>query len=661
MKVIFLSIKKAMLFAALFLCLVPFGGWSVSAEDRILNFREADIRAVIEDVARMTGKTFIIDPRVNGKVTIIAQEPVPRERVFDIFLSTLRVYGFTAVPSQDGVYKIVPEESAILDRTALADNAGGDQLVTEIFRLHTLDPIIALNTLKPLVNRLGRVIAQQRQNFIIVVDYAGNMARIRQIVRDLDADTSVTRMVSLENMSALDMAETIARLRGADREQNGRDANLNLVPVARSSMLLVKGEAALVDKTVELIEALDKKNIHTGSIKVIYLQHADAEKMVPMLEQVSRAVSGTGEDVAQGPGRTSVSFHQATNSLVISADPEMQKTLAHVVQQLDIPRARILVEAIIVEVSDRAAKELGLQYVFSGGGNNTIPFSAASYSNTASNVLAATGATLLDGAAGTEEGNTLRQAAFDSLFNNFGYSGGVATRTANGSVFGVILNALDQDVDSNILSTPSVMTIDNEPARLIVGQEIPITTGETLGNDNSNPFRTIERQDVGIKLEVRPQINAGKNIRLYIKQEVSSISGTTGPSSGELITNKREIETTVIAEDGEIIVLGGLIEQDEQITLDKIPFLGDIPLIGRAFRSERKSRVKRNLMVFLRPIIIRDAAQMEDVTARKYDYMRREQIQSSGDQEAEIDRLLREVLGTTPPEAPSAPAAIDKP
>jgi len=633
------------------------------AEDQTLNFREADIRAFVEDIARMTGNTFVIDPRVNGKVTIIAKEPIASEHVFDLFLSTLRVYGFTAVPSNNGVYKIVPEETAVLDRTAALENSGGDQLVTEIFKLRTLDPIIALNTLKPMVNRLGRVIAQQRQNFIIVVDYAANLERIRDVIRELDKDVSVTRMVSLENMSPIDMAETVSRLRGKAREQTAGDAVLNLVPVPQSNMVLVKGDAAVVEKTVLLIQAIDEKNVQRGAIKVIYLQHADAERMVPMLEQVSRSVAGTGEEGAiQGTRQTSVSFHKATNSLVISASPEMQKTLAQVVEQLDIPRSRILVEAIIVDISDRAAKDLGLQYVFSGVEGNTIPFTAASYSNTASSVLAATGAALVGRGVpnGDAEDSTLREAAFDSLFNNLGFSGGVATRTANGSVFGVILNALNQDTDSNILSTPSVMAIDNEPARLIVGQEIPITTGESLGNDNSNPFRTIERLDVGIKLEVRPQISAGQNIKLYIKQEVSSISGPAGPNSTELITNKREIETTVVAEDGEIIVLGGLIEQDEQISLDKVPFLGDIPLLGRAFRSERKSRVKTNLMVFLRPVIIKDAAKMQEVTGRKYDLMRREQMLSGGSEEAAIDQLLRDVLGATAPQAPTAPSSPDQ-
>ena len=636
---------------------------SVNAQDQILNFRDADIRAFVEDIARMTGNTFVIDPRVNGKVTIISREPIASQHVFDLFLSTLRVYGFTAVPSNNGVYKIVPEETAVLDRTAALENASGDRLVTEIFRLRTLDPIIALNTLKPMVNRLGRVIAQQRQNFIIVVDYASNLERIRKVIKTLDKDTSVTRMVSLENMSPVDMTETIMRLRGKAREQDSGDAVLNLVPVPGSSMVLVKGDAKVVEKTVILIQAIDEKNVQRGAIKVIYLQHADAERMVPMLEQVSRSVADVGDEAAgQATSSTSVSFHKATNSLVISASPEMQKTLAQVVRQLDIPRSRILVEAIIVEVSDRAAKDLGLQYIFSGAEGNTIPFTAASYSNTASSVLAATGAALIGRNApnGDDVDSGLREAAFDSLFNNLGFSGGVATRTANGSVFGVILNALNQDTDSNILSTPSVMAIDNEPARLIVGQEIPITTGETLGNDNSNPFRTIERLDVGIKLEVRPQISAAKNIKLYIKQEVSSISGPAGPNSTELITNKREIETTVVAEDGEIIVLGGLIEQDEQITIDKVPFLGDIPILGRAFRNERKSRVKTNLMVFLRPVIIKDAAQMQEVTSRKYDLMRREQLLSSGSEEAAIDLLLKEVLGAAVPRAPTTPPNSDQ-
>lgn len=629
---------------------------SAARADQTLNYRDADIRAVVDDVARLTGRTFIIDPRVNGKVSIISRSSIPDAQIFDLFLSALRVYGFTAVSTINGAYKIVPEEVAILDRTATAANTDGDVLVTEIFRLNSIDPIIALNTLKPLVNRLGRVIAQQNQNFIIVVDYAHNLSRIRGILEEIDKDDSVTRMVTLENTSAADMADTILDLRGRTGGQNTPDPNLTIVPVGASNMLILKGNQKTITEMTGLISAIDQKNTEKGAIKVIYLQHADAEKMVPMLEQVSKSIIRVeGGDAQGGLPSASVSFHQATNSLVISATPEMQKTLESVIKQLDIPRARILVEAIIVEVSDRAAKELGLQYVLSDADGSTIPFTAASYSNSASSILAATGAALLGTGSGVTDDdglNPLRRAAFDSLFQSGGFTGGVATRSGNGTIFGVILNALDQDTGSNILSTPSVMTLDNEPARLIVGQEIPITTGEALGTANTNPFRTIERQDVGIKLEVRPQINVGKNIKLYIKQEVSSILGPVTTNSTELITNKREIETTVMAEDGEIIVLGGLIEQDEQITLDKVPLLGDIPLIGRAFRNEEKSRTKTNLMVFLRPMIIKDAAHMGDVTARKYNLMRREQmLNSNGEGEAAIDRLLDEVLGAKPPQA----------
>ena len=628
-----------------------------AAEDQIINYRDADIRAVVDDIARITGRTFILDPRVANKVTIISRTPIPTEQVFELFLSTLRVYGFTAVPIINGAYKIVPEDQGVLDRTARPEDASGDQLITEIFRLYKLDPIIALNTIKPLSHRLGRVIAQQNQNYLIVVDYASNLQRIREVLEELDKDTSVTRIVALENTAGLDIVETIGLLRSQGQRPDAFGANLSIVAVPGSDLLVIKGDARIIDETIALIRSIDERNVNKGSIKVIYLQHANAEQMVPMLEQVSQSLAsgvassgdGGGPDGQRasqgGNARASIAFHPGTNALVISATPDMQKTLERVIKQLDIPRQRIVIEAIIVEVSDTAAHELGLQYVFQGDGN-TIPFTATNFSNTATSVLASTGAIF---SGGTSSNAGTRGDAFNSLFSGTGTVGGVLTQASNGNIFGIILNALDTDTDSNVLSTPSISTLDNEPARLIVGQEIPITTGESLGSNNTTPFRSIERKEVGIKLEVRPQINAGNQIRLYIKQEVSSIQGVVTNSSTDLITNKREIETTVMANDGEIIVLGGLIQTDEQITINKVPILGDIPLLGRLFRSEVKTKVKTNLMVFLRAVIIKDAAHSAKITARKYNLLRDAQLALSGNEQSALDNLLRDVIGAEVP------------
>ena len=629
-------------------------------ENHLLNFRDADIRALIDDISMMTGNTFIIDPRVKGKVTVISREPVPGPQVFDIFLSTLRVYGFTAVTTSSGAYKIVPDEAAMQDGNAAAGEAVDDILVTEIFRLRNIDPITALNSVKPIVHRQGRAIAHRNHDFLLIVDYAGNMERIRRVLRDIDADLQITRIVSLENTGAEEMADMLVRLRGASGGEDGGDAAFSALPMTSSNTLVLRGADDVIARLIPLIEDLDARNANKGDIRVIYLKHADAEKLVPVLEGVSKSMGqrGGGEG-GSANAEVSIVFEKGTNALLISASPDMQNALERVIKQLDVPRAQVLVEAIIVDVSDTAARELGLQYILSGGDGSTIPFTATNFSSRAPNILAATGALLGDRLDLSDDAlNNLQQAAVDSLVGLNGFTGGFAGQTSDGTIFGVILNAVQRDIASNVLSTPSVMTMDNETAKILVGQEIPITTGEALGANNANPFRTVNRQDVGIELEVQPQINEGDDILLYIRQEVSSVLGSVVEDSPDLITQKREIETTVMVKNGEILVLGGLIQSDESITAEKVPLLGDIPLLGNLFKSNSRSLQKTNLMVFIRPTIIRNAEDMRAVTERKYNVMRGEQILRKGSTEGTLDYMVREVIGTANdiPQLPIAPA-----
>ncbi|UTW56872.1 type II secretion system secretin GspD [Kordiimonas sp. SCSIO 12610] len=646
---------------------------SAIAQDQVLNFRDADIRAMIDDISMMTGKTFILDPRVQGKITIISREPVPTADVFDMFLSALRVYGFTAVPTKGGAYKIVPDEAGVTDRTATGIDVPDDQLITEVFRINYVDAITALNTVKPIIHRLGRAIAHRSNNFLVVVDYAGNMERIRSVLKSIDRDTATTRLISLVNTSTEEMAETISALRSSGAGDENRNTSLKVIPVLSSNTLILKGDQEVVDELMPIITDLDSRSATKGDIEVIYLKHADAEEIVPTLEQISRSIasssSGTvnaGNTLAPqgvvpvsqpivgnsgGGARATIAYDRGTNALIISASPDMQKALADVIRKLDVPRAQVIIEAIIVEISDQAAKDLGVQYVLSGGEGSNIPFTATNFAATAPNILATTGALLVDDDSPfAGQGDALRTAAVNSLLGTNGFLGGFAGESG-GTIFGVILNALQQDISSNILSTPFLTTLNNQPASLIVGQEIPVTSGEVLGNDNSNPFRTVTRQEVGIQLDVTPQINEGDQIRLQINQEVSSVEEAIITTSADFITNKRQIQTTVMAEDGEIIVLGGLIQQDESITLNKVPLLGDIPVLGNLFKSESKSLEKTNLMVFIRPTILRDGADVRDVTRRKYQYTRQQQLEWREDGgEAGIDVILRDVIGgKTPP------------
>ncbi len=619
----------------------------VRAQEQVLNLRDADIRAFIDDVSMLTGRSFIVDPRVNGQVTVISREPIDVETVFAVFLSTLRVNGFTAVPTSSGAYKIVPDEAAADDFNPVGrDSLEGDQFVTEVFTLRHIDTTTALNTVRPIASQKGRVIATPGTSSLIVVDYASNMSRIQAVLAELDRDMSTIVPVKLLNTSAAEMAAIVMGLAGTERGEDGARANVTAVPVDRSNTLLLKGDPVVLERLLGVISELDDGNKSTEDVRVVYLKHADGESLAPMLERISASLSrsGTPEEAA---ARVSISYDNGTNALVISADPDMQQALDGVIRQLDIRRSQVLVEAIIVEVSDTAARELGVQYILSGSRGSEVPFTVANYSSTAPNILALTGAVVADRESNDEDSSVvedLQSQALNGLLGLNGFAVGGAGITDGGTLFGVILNAVDQDVGSNVLSTPSIMTMDNEPASIIVGQEIPVTTGEVLGSANANPFRQIERRDVGIQLEVKPQINDGDTIKLFIRQEVSSVFGPVSEAFSELVTNKREIETTVMVDDGEIIVLGGLIEDDEQVSVDKVPFLGDIPVLGRAFRSDRRSKEKTNLMVFIRPTIMRNADDVRSLTGEKYDMMRAQQMMKSQAGRSSMDDILGEFM-----------------
>jgi len=585
----------------------------------ILNFRDADIKAMIDDVSMMTGRTFIIDPRVRGNVTIISKEPVDSEAIFDLFLSALTVYNFTAVPTSSGAYKIMPVENAIFEGSRSSPRlVADDLLVAEIFRVKNVAPLTVMNTLKPLVDRRGRVVAHRSENFILVVDYAGNIARLGRIIAEIDKDRSITKAITLENSSASEVANTLLDLL-KDPGETRENVNFAAIPVVSSNTLLLKGREDIVIRMLGLAKDLDTRGANKGDIRVVPLKHANAEEMVKMLQEVSASIqeaTAAGQERGNtAASRASISFHEATNSLVISANPSVQKTLDGVIRQLDIPRPQVLVEGIIVEVSDNAARELGIQYVLSSTEGGQIPFTATNFSNTAPNILAATGALLDNDFIGSDTNNNLATAAVDSLLGLNGFTAGLGG-TSNGTLFGVIFNALQQDTKSNILSTPFLMTVDNKEARLFSGQNIPITTGEALGAANVNAFRTVERLDVGIELKVTPRINDDGRISLEIEQQVSSVLGPIGQTT-DFITNERELKTEVVAQDGDIIILGGLLEENEQLQVDKVPLLGDIPVLGRLFRSEGKSNQRTNLMIFLRTTIVRDGVDVASVTDRK--------------------------------------------
>ena len=643
------------------------------AQSQVLNLQDADIRVFIQDVAQATGQTFIIDPRVQGKVSISSREPLSRTELFEVMLSTLRANGLVAVPAGSGVYRITPEDGAAAQPSSLS-GAGGYGFSTQVFRLRNIDAASAAETLKPLIGRQGVVMPSPRGNLIVVADYADNLARIRSLLAQVDQDRTLTETVTLRSSSAREIAGVVNQvLNSPGAEPGARNALVSLVVVESSNSLVLRGEPDAVRAMLALIADLDGRAETSGDVRVINLQHASAEQLLPVLQQLvgqspatsdgdaataAAPASGNAQTTTAGGAgrRANIARYPGANAIVIAADPDTQRVLGEVIRQLDTRRRQVLVEAVVVELSDNAAQQLGVQFALAGVNGSSIPFSATNYSNAAPNLLG-----LAAAAAGEqnlpEDSSALaalRQTALDSVLGARGILTGGYGQSGD-ALFGFIINAVKNDTASNLLSTPSVMTLDNQEASILVGQEIPITTGEVLGDSNSNPFRTIQRQNIGIQLDVKPQINAGGAITLFLRQEVSSISGPLSESSGELILDKRAIETTVAVDDGAIVVLGGLLDRNERTTVERTPLLGDIPVLGNLFKATSQQSAQRNLMVFIRPTIIGSAADAQALTAPRYGYIRDLEAARSADGLSNLDALVRDYMQAAPITAPPPP------
>ena len=616
-----------------------------------LNYKDADLREFIEDVALATRKTFIIDPGVSGKVNLISSQNVDSELLFEIFLSVLKVNGYAATSTVNGGYKIIPVDAAFKD--SVEGESKGDRIATKVFFLRYTDPVKVLGVVQQYVNPKGLSFAREGLQAVVVSDYAHNLSRIESVISEIDVDNSVVKIVKLKNTSAREMADVARQIASENSNNQSSYQSVQAIPIIASNSLILKGQLQTVERYFPIIENLDLENASNGSLKVVKLKYANSETLLPTLQALSDSIAAPDAGANKfSAEKIIISNYVEGNAIIIKASADAQKKIIDLIYSLDTPRAQVLVEAIIVEVSNNAAKSLGVQYVLAGGKDSKVPFTVSNYSNTSPNILAATGALVLDNTSDniiSESADNLsgilRSAAIDSMLGINGLAVGAAGTRSDGGIFGVILNALSGDVKSNILSTPSIMTLDNEPAKFIVGQEIPITTGEALGSSNTNPFRTIDRKNVGVQLEVVPQINEGDEIRLKIRQEVSSVSGPLATTSTELITNKREMETTVRVGDGEIIVLGGLIQQDETISVDKIPLLGSIPVLGKAFSSEQKSKSNTNLMVFLRPTIVRTSDDARAVTELKYGYI--SDSQKKAKTKLSLNDMMQDVVGVT--------------
>lgn len=680
------------------------------AAQYLLNVREADIRAFVQDAARVTGKTFIVDARVQGKVSVVTDRSLSRSEYFEVFLSTLRANGLVAIPIRSGGYRIQQADGAATQPTRIGSkSASASQFVTEVFRLRSIDATAAVETLRPLVSREGSITANKNANSLVVADYADNVNRMRELLRRIDRDSDASQIVALKNAGAREIATSLQALAGQGGGESGRQP-LTVVAFDSSNTIGLRGEPSAVARFAAMARDLDARAESGAEIRVYHLQHADAGTLLPTIQALigggqdagsqqtpqppqqqtsalqanngggnanssSNAAASVAPPVSTGPvavssngggiakrGPVIVTRYEGVNALIIAANADVQKQLGELIRQIDSRPAQVVIEAIVVEIGNDAAKRLGVQLLFAG---KNAPFVATSYSNAQPNILTLAGAaaaerisrqtTTVNGNTTTTSttsalGTSLQEAAAASVLGATGGLGGLAFQSG-GNIFGAIINAVQSDTESNLLATPHITTLNNRKANFLVGQEIPVTTGEALSDNFDNAFRTVQRQEVGIKLEVTPQVNENGEVTLYINQEVSSVAGPVSSRSNDLVVNKRQFNTTLVAQDGEIMAIGGLLNDDERRTIEKIPFLGDLPLLGNLFKSKSRTRSKTNLVVFIRPTVLRNNADGQANTALRYNYARGLQLKRNPDLEPSLDELLRDYMGALPPVA----------
>jgi len=578
-----------------------------SQDSIILNYEDVDIKKVSQDIARFSKKTIILDPRVKGKITIYSNANLNSEQVWDVYLRTIQVNGFSTI-EQDGFLRVVPENEATRDNTIDISDGSFETAVIPLVNRSSEE---ILPMIKPITGRQSHLSSITSINSILLVDRVSNVSRVKSLLADLDKNnTAQISIIKLDNMSSIEAVRILDKL----KTQNNPTINQFVaIPFTSSNSVILSANKLITQNVKSTLEALDKDAIADDSTDVIYLKFAKADELAAILNSISSTFISDTEGK-----KTIITHHEKTNSIIVSSAEENLKSIKNIIAKLDIRRAQVLVEAIVVDLSESAAKKLGVEAIYTGDDDSSIPIGVTRFSGTGPDLLA------IAGASDDEQDVTLTTTAVSSLLNTQGLVAGFGDMESGENNFVGILNAIAGDTDSNILSTPSILAMDNEPARLFIGQEIPITTGESLGTNNSNPFRTTSRQEVGIELEITPQINEGSSVILNIKQGVSGVAGVA-ESGFDLITNKREIETTVLVDNNQIIVLGGLIDEDKQEVVSKVPVLGSIPLVGRLFQSSSTSSVKKNLMVFLKPKILIDSEAVNDISLEKYNYIKAQQ------------------------------------
>ena len=602
----------------------------VIAQEYTVNLKDTDIQEFIKFVADVTGTTMVVDPNVKGKVRVISSKPVSQAELYDLFLSILDVQGYTAVRSGQ-VIRIVPSKDARSSPVPIMEDqsaVGNDEYVTQVIRLDNISAAKLIPVLRPLVPQQAHMAAYAPSNAIIISDIRSNIGRIVDIIERMDRSAiQTTEIIRLKYGVAEDVVSMLNTLEKS-RQGEGADADKEAVLVAdkRTNSVVVTADELTVDRIRKLVAYLDTPLEQSGNVRVIYLEYADAiataEVLTRVMQNISRLEEG-GSNKRAGSGESTIEADEGTNSLIITADTDEMAALEAVIARLDIRRAQVLIEAIIVEMTITEGQDLGLQWLFAN--DNGVYGSNITTDQARRASLGQLGDALVPDD-GSENIGTREVAASLATIPGTTLGWGVVDESLTMTV---ILNALESQGNSNILSTPSLLTLDNEEAYITVGSEVPFVTGSYtntgVGNGAQNPFQTIERESVGVTLKVTPQINEGNAVVMDIVQEVSTLAPSIVAS--DLITNERKIETMVLANDGNIVVLGGLVSDEVTDDSQGVPILSSIPLLGRLFRSDSVKVTKQNLLVFIRPTIIRDDEDLAGATAEKYRYIRDQQME----------------------------------
>ena len=622
---------------------------NVHAAEYSPNFKGTEIAEFINIVGKNLKKTMIVDPNVRGKVNVRSYDLLTEKQYYQFFLNVLEVYGFSAVEMDNNVVKIIRNKDAKTSSIPVVGNENpgvGDEMVTRVVEVKN----VTVRELTPLLRQLsdqaggGNVVNYDPANVIMLTGTAAVVNRLVQIIERVDkAGDQDVQIINLQYASAGEMVRIVEAM---NKSTQGKSAGTptflipTIVADERTNSVIVSGEVKARERVARLVSRLDSELESNGNTRVYHLKYAKSEDMVKVLQGVSESIeaeaaSGSTSSRKNKTRNVSIDAHEDTNTLVITAQPDMLRSLEAVIRQLDIRRAQVLIEAIIVEVFEGDGVNLGVQWYHESGAmsqftNGVTPISSiAAAAEAAQPTQGTLGSTVT-----SESGAVTVNPDQPDTEGDYSLAAQVLG-SVSGTLFGIVKNdwgaiiqAVSSDTNSNLLSTPSITTLDNEEAYFIVGQEVPIITGAQTGSNNSNPFQTVERQEIGIKLKVTPQINEGSGVQLTIEQEVSSVSGATGV---DISINKREIKTTVMADDGATVILGGLIDEDVQESVQKVPLLGDIPLLGHLFKSTSNTKRKRNLMVFLRPTIVRDGKLMNDLSKEKYNFIRALELQKKED------------------------------